>query len=122
MTALSPPAASTCATSCDAAFSVPGDDADPASACRALVLGPQDSADVVGWFHVEDRAGTPRRETVVVVLHRSAGAWTHVYRIVEPARGRHQVKLEKVFSGDRSAVARAWAEAVLNRPLARPLP
>lgn len=143
MTALSPPAAPSAAPSsappavpsCASSPAVspataicvpedgpPGDGAGAASACRALVLGPRDSADVVGWFDVEDRTGIPRRETVVVVLHRSAGAWTHVYRIVEPARGRRQVKLEKVFSGDRASAARAWARAALDRPLARPLP
>lgn len=96
--------------------------ADPEAACRDLVLGPDDRAEIIDSFAARDRNGNPRRETIVVVLHRNGAAWTHVYRVVEPARGRRQAKLEKVYAGDRAAAAREWAAAVLTRPLARPLP
>ena len=47
---------------------------------------------------------------IYVVVHRSHGAWTHVYRVVRDHRpGRLAVFVEKVIEGEQGGAACIWA-------------
>ena len=53
-------------------------------------------------------AGWRRRAgQIYVVVHRSDGVWTHVYRVAPGARVA--VFIEKVLPGDQSQAACCWA-------------
>ena len=76
----------------------------------SLVLGPDDSAFLVGPCPPPRKGGRYVGASVHVVVHRSHGAWTHVYRVLQEARpDRLLVHLDKVFEGERAAEARIWA-------------
>jgi hypothetical protein len=55
---------------------------------------------------------------VYVLLHRSNGGWTHVYRVVDEDRaGRTSFHVERVLPGACLSEARAWAlETFGDRP------
>lgn len=49
---------------------------------------------------------------IYVVVHRSQGLWTHVYRVVQdPRAGKLAVFIEKVIEGDHAGAAGDWALA-----------
>ncbi len=85
-----------------------------AEAAGALVLAGDDdvvfvcaSADRGHRRRGPDRHG--RGGLVYVVVHRSHGVWTHVYRVVrDPTSARLAVFVERVLEGDRLAAACDW--------------
>ena len=51
-----------------------------------------------------------RREILYAVVHRGAGLWTHLYRVVIAAAFRPEIHLDRVLEGDRLAeLRRAYA-------------
>ncbi|MGO4127994.1 hypothetical protein AB4Z01_26610 [Inquilinus sp. YAF38] len=51
-----------------------------------------------------------RREILYAVVHRGAGPWTHLYRVVVTATLRPEIHLDRVLEGDRLAeLRRAYA-------------
>ncbi|MGF6233004.1 hypothetical protein QFZ27_006959 [Inquilinus ginsengisoli] len=42
-----------------------------------------------------------RREILYAVVHRGAGLWTHLYRVVLAAASRPEIHLDRVLEGDR---------------------
>lgn len=51
-----------------------------------------------------------RREILYAVVHRGAGLWTHLYRVVVTAALRPEIHLDRVLEGDRLAeLRRAYA-------------
>ncbi|WP_343714990.1 hypothetical protein [Inquilinus sp.] len=51
-----------------------------------------------------------RREVLYAVVHRGAGLWTHLYRVVVTAALRPEIHLDRVLEGDRLAeLRRAYA-------------
>ena len=53
-----------------------------------------------------------RREILYAVVHRGAGLWTHLYRVVLAAASRPEIHLDRVLEGDRLAeLRRAYAPA-----------
>ena len=80
----------------------------------SLFIGPRD--DVV-FVCASSHAGIGWRGKgglIYVVVHRSHGAWTHVYRVVQDQRpggspGRLMVFVEKIIEGEQTAAACAWA-------------
>jgi len=70
------------------------------------------------------REGSGRRGKpglIYVVVHRSHGIWTHVYRVVEDSGARRlAVFIEKVIEGDRMEAACEWARASFAKPGAAP--
>ena len=74
-----------------------------------LWLGPDDMVHAIGTVCAQ-RMRRPRApETVAIVLHRTHGAWTHVYRIAAEPSGRVLVHLERVLPGEATDEAMAWA-------------
>lgn len=64
-----------------------------------------------------DRSWRGKGGLIYVVVHRSHGAWTHVYRVVrDPRPGRLAVFVEKVIEGDHVAAACAWARVSFAAP------
>jgi hypothetical protein len=58
---------------------------------------------------------------IYVVVHRSHGIWTHVYRVVQDrGPGRLAVFIEKVIEGDQVPAACGWARASFAPPGTRP--
>lgn len=47
-----------------------------------------------------------RREILYAVVHRGAGLWTHLYRVVLAAASRPEIHLDRVLEGDRLAELR----------------
>ena len=88
-----------------------------AEAARALVLGCDDDVVFVcaSIHRGQDRRGQDWRDRgglVYVVVHRSHGVWTHVYRVVrDPRSARPAVFVERVIEGDRLSAACDWAWA-----------
>ncbi|CAO3427751.1 hypothetical protein [Azospirillum endophyticum] len=82
-----------------------------------LVLGPDDSVIHVGPCAGRRpagcrMAGRGNNDSVHVVVHRSHGHWTHVYRVQqEGAPDRLQVHLLKVYEGECAPEAQRWALA-----------
>jgi hypothetical protein len=74
-----------------------------------LLLGPNDSAIRVGNCPPRRAGGRDLDDSLHVVVHRSHGDWTHVYRVQqgEPS-DRLQVHLLKVYEGERVPEARDW--------------
>jgi hypothetical protein len=57
---------------------------------------------------------------IYVVVHRSHGLWTHVYRVVQDSgAGRLAVFVEKVLERDQCATACNWARASFAGPGSR---
>lgn len=53
-----------------------------------------------------------RREILYAVVHRGAGLWTHLYRVVLAAASRPEIYLDRVLEGDRLAeLRRGYAPA-----------
>ena len=76
----------------------------------ALVLGPEDTAIPIGA--APSRRGRRSRgpDTLYVVVHRTRGLWTHVYRLTQTHEPGHLwVFLERVFEGDCTDEACSWA-------------
>jgi hypothetical protein len=53
-----------------------------------------------------------RREVLYAVVHRGAGLWTHLYRVVVTAALRPEIHLDRVLEGDRLAELRRAYGAV----------
>ncbi|MCB8839340.1 hypothetical protein [Aurantimonas sp. VKM B-3413] len=90
-----------------------------------LPLAEGDAAHCLG--HADRR--TPRGhavETIVAVLHRRHGAFTHVYSLSETRRhGRTEVRLETVIAGHDLAAAERFAARLCPAPAKaehKPLP
>ena len=85
---------------------------DPAHPFSRLPLAEGDTAYCLGHAERRSRAG-PDVETIVAVLHRRHGAFTHVYTLSGTThRGRSEVRLEKVIAGHDLAAAERFAAAV----------
>jgi hypothetical protein len=52
------------------------------------------------------RRDPERREVLYAVVHRGAGLWTHLYRVVVTAVSRPEIHLDRVLEGDRLAELR----------------
>ena len=52
------------------------------------------------------RRDPDRREVLYAVVHRGAGLWTHLYRVVVTAALRPEIHLDRVLEGDRLAELR----------------
>ncbi|TSD84068.1 hypothetical protein FFK22_034465 [Mycobacterium sp. KBS0706] len=52
------------------------------------------------------RRDPDRREVLYAVVHRGAGLWTHLYRVVLAAASRPEIHLDRVLEGDRLAELR----------------
>ncbi|WGF88272.1 hypothetical protein [Marinivivus vitaminiproducens] len=74
-----------------------------------LCLGPDDAVRILGRAAPVGRARAEADDVIAVALHRTHGAWTHVYRIAVEPDGRSLVHLERVLAGDRVEAAAAWA-------------
>lgn len=74
-----------------------------------LWLGPDDVVHAIGSVCAQRMRRPRTRESVAIVLHRTHGAWTHVYRIAAEPSGRVLVHLERVLSGDAADEAATWA-------------
>ena len=83
-----------------------------AEAAGALVLAGGDDVVFVCASAGRGRDRRGRDGLVYVVVHRSHGVWTHVYRVVrDPRSARLAVFVERVIEGDRLAAACDWAWA-----------
>ena len=83
-----------------------------AEAAGALVLASGDDVVFVCASAARGRDRCCRGGLVYVVVHRSHGAWTHVYRVVrDPRSARLAVFVERAIEGDRLAAACEWAWA-----------
>lgn len=74
-----------------------------ASASAAIPLaGPDDTIE-----RLDERPCPGRREILYAVVHRGAGLWTHLYRVVlATAPARPEIHLDQVLEGDRLAELR----------------
>ncbi len=77
-----------------------------------LLLGPDDSAVRVGRCPPRRAGNRGGDDSLHIVVHRSHGSWTHVYRVQQGEQsGRLHVHLLKVYEGERVLEARNWALA-----------
>jgi hypothetical protein len=78
------------------------------------------AGDEAHFVCVAPESGRRQSGRLYVLLHRSNGGWTHVYRVVDEARsGRTSFHVEHVLPGARLDEARAWALATFLGPAAR---
>lgn len=76
----------------------------------ALVLGTDDTVIPLGDAPA-GRAG--ERHTLVAVVHRRFGVWTHLYRVTRTAAPRSTlVHLLRVAEGDHAATVSQWSPAL----------
>ena len=82
----------------------------------ALVLGPEDTALFIGEAVRRKSVGRETRDLVYVVVHRTAGLWTHVYRVSQGNRPGHLlVWFERFYDGDCTEEAASWAHELIAR-------
>ncbi len=75
-----------------------------------LILGPDDEAHFLGLSAQKGQGA------FYAVVHRSHGAWTHVYRIAHARTpGKLVVHLAHVFEGECLEAAQAWAAEKIVR-------
>lgn len=78
-----------------------------ASASAAIPLaGPGDTVERLDERPCPGPRDPQRREILYAVVHRGAGLWTHLYRVVVTAALRPQIHLDRVLEGDRLAELR----------------
>ncbi|WP_026873753.1 hypothetical protein [Inquilinus limosus] len=79
-----------------------------ASASAAIPLaGPDDTIERLDERPCPGRRDPGRREILYAVVHRGAGLWTHLYRVVlATAPARPEIHLDQVLEGDRLAELR----------------
>lgn len=77
------------------------------------LAGPEDTIERLDERPCPRPRQPDRREILYAVVHRGAGLWTHLYRVVvAPALGRPEIHLDRVLPGDRLAdLRRAYAPA-----------
>jgi len=75
------------------------------------LAGPGDTIERLDERACPGRRDPGRREILYAVVHRGAGLWTHLYRVVVGA-SRPEIHLDRVLPGDRLAeLRRAHAPA-----------
>ncbi|MFE0755643.1 hypothetical protein ACFW16_16905 [Inquilinus sp. NPDC058860] len=75
-----------------------------ASASAAIPLaGPGDTVERLDEHPCPGPRDPHRREILYAVVHRGAGLWTHLYRVVLAAASRPEIHLDRVLEGDRLA-------------------
>ena len=84
-----------------------------ASQSAAIPLAqPGDTVERLDERPCPHRRDPQRREILYAVVHRGAGLWTHLYRVVVTAALRPEIHLDRVLEGDRLAeLRRTYAPA-----------
>ncbi|MGK9230487.1 hypothetical protein KXS07_02240 [Inquilinus limosus] len=79
-----------------------------ASASAAIPLaGPEDTIERLDERPCPGPRDPGRREVLYAVVHRGAGLWTHLYRVVlATVPTRPEIHLDRVLEGDRLAELR----------------
>ena len=70
------------------------------------LAGPDDTIEQLDERPCPGRRDPHRREILYAVVHRGAGLWTHLYRVVLAAASRPEIHLDRVLEGDRLAELR----------------
>lgn len=70
------------------------------------LAGPRDTIERLDERPCPGRRDADRREILYAVVHRDAGVWTHLYRVVVAAASRPEIHLDRVLPGDRLAELR----------------
>ncbi|MGK9168565.1 hypothetical protein KXR53_19790 [Inquilinus limosus] len=71
------------------------------------LAGPEDTVERLDERPCPGPRDPGRREILYAVVHRGAGLWTHLYRvIIAAAPARPEIHLDRVLPGDRLAELR----------------